>query len=80
MRIRNVVVLCVMAGWCAAPSYSLTELNGDVYDGNGGPLTPGTYNIVQNITVPEGQTLTVQAGTVVKNLEEHHSGLRNLKC
>ena len=47
-------------------------LNGTVYDGNGGPLAAGpTYHIISGpgscgLYVPPGQTLTIQAGAIIK--------------
>lgn len=44
-----------------------TPITGNVYDGSGGPLLSGqVYYAVGNVTVPPGQTLTVQAGAIVK--------------
>ncbi len=40
------------------PAQVIVTLSGDVYDGNGGPLTTGTYHC-QNIRVPAGETLTL---------------------
>ncbi|MCY3003788.1 MAG: hypothetical protein NTV21_18480 [Planctomycetota bacterium] len=46
---------------------SQTALNGDVYDGVGGPLLAGqTYTVSGSISVPAGQTLTIQPGVVVR--------------
>ena len=43
-------------------------LCGEIYDGAGGPLTlaGGPYWVTCNITVPTGQTLTIQAGTEIQ--------------
>lgn len=43
-------------------------LGGNVYDGSGGPLVPGSVYMVNgnHVTVPAGQTLTVQPGVIVK--------------
>ena len=51
----------------AHQSQGLTDLSGqrEIYDGNGGPFIPGTY-LLGNAVVPEGQTLTIQPGAVVK--------------
>jgi hypothetical protein len=39
------------------------QLCGDVYDdGGGGPLGAGTYLVTCDVVVPQGQTLTIQAG------------------
>jgi hypothetical protein len=51
-----------------------TQLCGTVYDGYGGPLTVsgGPYWLTCNVTVPSGQTLTIQAGVEI----QFHQGLR----
>jgi len=47
-------------------------IQGNIWDGNGGPLAAGSvYHIISNgagcgINVPSGQTLTIQAGAVIK--------------
>ena len=47
-------------------------LNGQIWDGNGGPLAAGVvYHVVGGpgscgISVPTGQTLTIQPGAIVK--------------
>ncbi len=42
-------------------------LAGNVFDGSGGPLLGGTvYHVTSSITVPAGQTLTIQPGAIVK--------------
>jgi parallel beta-helix repeat protein len=45
-----------------------TYISGDVYDGSGGPLTPSgsPYIVVDDLTVPIGQVLTIQPGVVMK--------------
>ncbi len=44
-----------------------TPISGSLYDGNGGPLLAGTvYHATSSLSVPANQTLTVQAGAVVK--------------
>lgn len=46
---------------------SQTALSGNVYDGVGGPLLAGqTYTVTGSISVPAGQTLTIQPGVVVR--------------
>lgn len=42
-------------------------LSGSVFDGSGGPLTSGTvYHASGTLTVPVGQTLTIQPGAILK--------------
>lgn len=42
-------------------------IGGTIYDGMGGPLLSGTvYHTTAHLTVPGGQTLTVQPGAIVK--------------
>ncbi len=45
-----------------------TQLCGDVYNGSGGPLTVsgGPYWLTCNVTVPAGQTLTINAGVEIQ--------------
>lgn len=45
----------------------ITGLYGEVYDGHGGPLTASgsPYHVIGDVTVPEGETLTIQPGTQV---------------
>ncbi len=48
------------------PANSVTTIGGLVYDGNGGPLTEGTYSLTSSINVPRGETLTIQSGVIAK--------------
>jgi hypothetical protein len=42
-------------------------LSGSVFDGSGGPLTTGSvYHASGTLTVPVGQTLTIQPGAILK--------------
>ncbi|MCK5941282.1 MAG: hypothetical protein KAI24_04860 [Planctomycetes bacterium] len=56
----------------AAAAQTPILLNGQVWDGNGGPLLAGqVYHVISTggscgISVPSGQTLTVQPGAIVK--------------
>ena len=57
------LVFCVMAGM----AHAQVNISGDIWDGNGGPLLTGTvYHATSEVRVPVGQTLTVQAGAIVK--------------
>jgi len=49
------------------PAFSVIDLSGPVYDGNGGPLLSGNvYRVIADIEVPAGQTLSVEKDVVVK--------------
>lgn len=56
----------------ALPAQGFTPLNGQIWDGNGGPLVAGVvYHVISTgascgIGVPTGQTLTIQPGAIVK--------------
>ena len=50
----------------AQAGFAITEISGDVYDGNGGPLIAGTYYVSGEVTIPEGQTLTIEGGAILK--------------
>ena len=50
----------------ASPADAVVNLSGEVYDGFGGPLTPGTYSITDDLLIPRGESLTIQAGAVIK--------------
>ncbi|MBL8895999.1 MAG: hypothetical protein JNM84_00145, partial [Planctomycetes bacterium] len=44
-----------------------TPLSGSLRDGAGGPLLSGVvYHVTGNLSVPVGQTLTIQAGAILK--------------
>lgn len=69
MRALPALFLCLLA----APAVAQTiVLNGQIWDGNGGPLVAGPiYHILTGpgscgISVPSGQTLTVHAGANIK--------------
>ncbi len=68
MNLQRLPFLClfVFAIVFVSSSWAYTDLEGEIYDGNGGPLTAGTYNKTGRITVPEGQTLTIQEGAIIK--------------
>jgi len=51
----------------AGPALGQTALSGSVFDGSGGPLLAGqVYFATSTISVPAGQTLTVQPGAILK--------------
>ncbi len=51
----------------AGAASAQTSITGTIYDGVGGPLLSGVvYHVTGNITVPVGETLTVQSGAIVK--------------
>jgi len=51
----------------ASLGHAQTNIGGAIYDGNGGPLLSGTvYHATITLTVPPGQTLTVQHVVIVK--------------
>lgn len=59
-------IVCA-ALFCCSAAWSQTTLSGSVYDGNGGPLLAGAvYDVVGNVDVPVGQTLTVQPGATLR--------------
>ncbi len=43
-------------------------LEGEVYDGNGGPLTSsnGPHYMASNVTIPVGRTLTIESGAIIE--------------
>lgn len=69
--LRIAPVLCALALPAAAQA-TFIPLNGQIWDGNGGPLLSGqVYHIVSTgggcgVSVPLGQTLTIQPGAIVK--------------
>ena len=64
MHATRILMLC--AALCAGASAQV-PIGGTVFDGSGGPLLAGVvYHATNNVLVPAGQTLTVQAGAVVK--------------
>jgi hypothetical protein len=51
----------------AAARAQYVPLGGNVYDGAGGPLLSGTvYHAVNHLAVPDGKTLTVEPGAILK--------------
>ena len=65
IALRSGALLALLSGTAAAQ----ITLTGSVFDGSGGPLLSGqVYHSTTGFTVPNGQTLTVQAGAVVKLL------------
>ncbi len=58
---------CFLAALCAGSLSAQTTINGTIFDGSGGPLVSGTvYHTSGSLTVPAGETLTIQAGAIVK--------------
>lgn len=61
---------------CAVGNLKMTSINfrlgswleGEVYDGHGGPLTAvnGPHYIAFDITIPSGRTLTIESGAIVE--------------
>ena len=52
---------------CAAlTAGAQVNISGNVYDGAGGPLLSGTVYHASSLSIPAGETLTVQAGAIVK--------------
>jgi hypothetical protein len=75
MNIMNAVIIqgnmndAVTAEECSGyGGRPYTQLCGDVYDGRGGPLTAagGPYWVTCNVTVPAGQTLTIDPGVEIQ--------------
>jgi hypothetical protein len=70
LRLACIVPVLLASGIAQGPLF--TPLNGQIWDGNGGPLLAGrVYHVVSNssacgIQVPGGRTLTIQAGAIVK--------------
>ncbi len=63
------VFLILMLLFCIQNEfYAQTILSGEVYDGNGGPLTlsGSPYIVPTGITIPTSQTLTIQPGVEVQ--------------
>ncbi|MCB9834065.1 MAG: right-handed parallel beta-helix repeat-containing protein, partial [Planctomycetes bacterium] len=61
--VRLVLVLALLG----LPALAQIPLSGFVSDGAGGPLLGGNvYTVATTVTVPFGQTLTVQPGAIVK--------------
>jgi len=48
-----------------ALTIAATELCGNVYDGDGGPLGAGSYLVTCDVVVPQGQILTINPGAQV---------------
>src|ERR1043165_3182850 len=71
-RFLQVLAVSLLALASATSQAPFVPLNGQVWDGNGGPLITNTvYHVVSSgascgITGPAGQTLTIQPGAIVK--------------
>jgi hypothetical protein len=59
-------ILCLWVIFASSSAFGSVELKGDLYDGNGGPLTAGTYYINSEVRVPADRTLTIQPGAILK--------------
>lgn len=60
-------VLLALALFSVSALPAQVPLNGQIYDGQGGPLLSGiVYHTSGSIAVPAGRTLTVQVGAIVK--------------
>jgi len=61
--IRGLALLALLA----TPAAAQTDISGQIFDGSGGPLLAGqVYHVTANLTVPSGQTLTIQPGAILK--------------
>lgn len=64
---QRLALLLASAALLAPSALSQTALSGNVFDGQGGPLLAGqTYTISASISVPAGETLTIQPGVVLR--------------
>ncbi len=69
---RFLLLALVLATSLAAQTRPTKQINGDIWDGNGGPLTDKfVYEVVNavggsRISVPTGQTLTINKGAILK--------------
>ncbi len=72
MTLRNLVRRTLLAPPCvllliAGIASAQTNITGNVYDGNGGPLLAGqVYHVTGVVTVPAAETLTAQPGAIIK--------------
>lgn len=72
MRRVHTLATCGLAGLllqlACGDLGATTNVSGTVYDGSGGPwtLAGSPYRVTGDVTVPAGQTLTVEPGVVVK--------------
>ncbi len=59
--------LLLFSAVLSLPLTAQSPISGAISDGSGGPLLTGqVYHVVGNLSVPFGQTLTMQAGAIVK--------------
>ncbi len=50
----------------ASTNASALDLSGPLSDSTTGPIPPGVHRVIGNLTVPAGQTLTIQPGAILK--------------
>jgi hypothetical protein len=62
-RILLAFTAALLAGTAA---HAQVPISGVIFDGSGGPLLSGTVYHAGSLTIPAGETLTVQAGAIVK--------------
>lgn len=64
LTLRTLGALALLA--CGGLANAQVPISGVISDTSGGPLLSGTVYHAASLTVPAGQTLTVQAGAIVK--------------
>jgi len=69
LGVSSLLVICGFVGFLNFGSLNAqgTNVSGTVFDGSGGPWTLAfsPYIVIGNVTVPAGQTLTIEAGVQV---------------
>ncbi|MFG0320243.1 MAG: right-handed parallel beta-helix repeat-containing protein, partial [Planctomycetota bacterium JB042] len=70
MRVPNLTglrpLLAAALVWAGASSASALTLSGALSDSTTGPVPAGVHHVVGSLTVPAGQTLTIQPGAILK--------------